>query len=199
MPDPVTTLAALTSALGLAKTASDTTKTGLDIISKAKETLKKDDVSTELLRLALIEVDHNLSLIATLQLDKLDDSQREGLLTAATHLKYQALTALLLQWPQPQEIEQPTSYSGASIEKWHQQQDQADKAEQILANARFIASRSSALASAAQLPPVALKRLRLGQRYRNLKRANLKLLRLLRKKSAIAHLLQRRETEAPPA
>lgn len=199
MTDPLTILSTLTQIFSLTKSASVGIKEATDVVDKMRTSIKTNDISIELLRLALIEVDHNLSLIATLQLDKLDDSQREGLLTAATHLKYQALTALLLQWPQPQEIEQPTSYSGASIEKWHQQQDQADKAEQILANARFIASRSSALASAAQLPPVALKRLRLGQRYRNLKRANLKLLRLLRKKSAIAHLLQRRETEAPPA
>jgi len=199
MPDPATTLAALTSALGLAKTASDATKTGLDVISKAKETLKKDDVSTELLRLALIEVDHNLSLIATLQLKKIDAERRAGLLKAASHLKHQALTALLLQWPELEEIDPPSAHYGAPMEKWEQQQDQLDEAQQLLANARFIAARSSALASAAELPPAALKRLNLGVRYANLKRANLKLLRLLRKQSAIAHLLQRRETDAPPA
>ena len=197
MPDPATTLAALTSALGLVKTASDTTKTGLDVISKAKATLKKDDVSTELLRLAVIEVDHNLSLIATLQVKNLDTERRAGLLKAAKHLKYQALTALLLQWPEPEDIEQPSSYDGASIEKWHQQQDQLDEAQQILANARFIAARTSALSSLAEVPPAALKQLNLGVRYRNLRRANLRLLTLLRKQGAIAHLLKRRETKAP--
>ena len=192
MPDPLTILTGLSSALALAKGTSDAASSTLDLVGKTRGAFQKENVSAELLRLALLEVDHNLILIEALKLDKLDEDGRRGLLRAAKQLQHQALTALLLQWPKPEEVAPPKSGSATAYQDWSERQDRQDKALQVLANARFIVSRVSVLACLEDIHPSALRRLRLGVRYRNLRASHLKLMGLLREQDAILHLLERR-------
>lgn len=198
MTDPLTMLTAITSAVGLAKGTSDAASSTLDLVGRTRSAMQKDDVSAELMRLALLEVDHNLTLIDALRLDRLSDDSRLGLLQASKKLRHQALTALLLQWPSPEEVAPPRSSSTAAYQEWSARQDVQDKALQVLANARFIVSRASVLSCLGDIHPSALKRLRLGVRYRNLRASHLKLLRLLREQDAILHLLKRRAITASP-
>ena len=190
--EPISTIAALIGAL---KSMTETTQAGLEVITQAKAALDEPDVLRGLLRLALLEVDHNLALIDALQLDASDDEGRQGLLKAAAHLKYDTLSALLVQWETGDEPSTPRA--GADEDtmcEWHLSLNDYEAGPQILANSRFVVSRASVLSSLAEVPQTGLKRLRLGVRYRNLQAANLRLLSLLREKEAIADLLTRRES-----
>ena len=192
--EPVSTLTTIASAVGVVKALTDTADTGLEIIEKAKKATGKDEISIELLRLALLEVDRNLALIAALDLEVTDDEGRAGLLEAAVHLKHEALGALLLQWHELDEPALPAYTDNADFNRWVAELDKVDMARQTLANARFVVSRSSVLACLAAIPHQSVKNIRLKLRYENIRGANLKLLGLLKQEGGVADLLNRRES-----
>lgn len=197
--DPIATISTVGAVVGTLKSLTETTQTGLEVITQAKAALDEGDVTTGLLRLALLEVDHNLALIDALQLDASGDEARAGFLKAAAHLKYDALSALLVQWPEVEEPAIPTDYEDEeAMRAWERTLGDVEAGPQILANARFVVSRASVLASLAKVPPPAIKRLRLNIRYRNLQAAHLELLRLLSQKEALTDWLHRRASGAEP-
>ncbi len=192
--EPIAAFSTLGAVVGALKSLTETTQAGLEVIKQAKAALDEPDVLRGLLRLALLEVDHNLALIDALQLDASDNESREALLKASAHLKYDTLSALLVQWEPIKEPAGPASYDDESYDQWERADMKNEASKQILANARFVVSRASALGSLAEVPGPALKRLRLQVRYKNIHAASLKLLSLLSTKEAIVDLLTRRES-----
>jgi len=180
MHDPLTLAASIPAAVGLAGNTLQLGTTALELLGKVRRELDTEEVSEELLRLALLEADHNLALLDVLKVSPLTESTREGLLNASRLLRTEAITALLIQWPELKELPgEPEDRSRAAKERWEKGLKERPVHEQILANARYVAARVAVLVSLAQIDGAAVKTLRLGVRCRNLRDAHAELRRLL--------------------
>ena len=176
--------------LGATKTSFEVIEAALDLKERLSSIEPGDrDVDNNMLRLALLAVDRNLAIFDGLDLEGGGDA----LFGVAHTLELTSIAALFVNWPSlGAEPKLPTD--ARSYEKWDGQVKTLDARLQILANARYIVARTTALQAFAKLrasAPKALREIRVGVRLKNLRNAHLCLNDLMCHDEAIVDFLDK--------
>jgi len=178
--------------LGATKTSFDVIATALDLKERLSSINPGDrEVDNNMLRLALLAADRNLAILDGVNLDGED----EALFGVAHTLELTSIATLFVNWPSlTPEPKLPTD--ARSYEKWDCEVKNLDARLQILANARYIVARTTALQAFATIrvnAPEALREIRVAVRLKNLRSAHICLKNLMCHDEAIVDFLDRRK------
>ena len=189
---------AITSLAGLLSS----TKLGLDALGAASTLLDRartrHSADVSLLRIALLQVDHNLVVLNALRTTKLNRADAEAVLSGISALRIDALVELLLQADVPMDVlPLPANVSEAKFRRSLEANAVRDQTLVLLALARFIVSRVGGLATLERVDARARRNMALGVRVRNLKRAHIDLRKLLSTQEATAPLTKTAHASAP--
>lgn len=189
----MTDVATIAGTIGALDTALDVTEKALGLLRLTRKASRNGAAADQqLLAMALLDVRHNLALLECLRVKGRDAGTDPALAQAAAALKVDTLTAMLVKWPIPgpeRELGRSPAYvSRKDYDTWLADQDERDARGQLLAQALYIVTRTSALRSILSLPSEIISPIRPAIRLSNLKAAHLHLLTLLSAEGAVSHL-----------